>query len=146
MLLFLYDIKAGAIMAGVLVPVGIINAIMGRRALKLNTALNDQAERQVDAVSSGRRRAAHLHFGRLAQWRIRLSNIDVASWTLAECFTLVATIAVLFQVASIPGVLAGDIFASLAYVLRIIDSLDEVPHTVQQIGRLIDIRKRIRTL
>jgi hypothetical protein len=47
--------------------------------------------------------------------------------------------------ASEPGVLPGDLFASLAYVLRILDGIDEVPGAVQQVGRLLDIRTRIRS-
>ncbi len=145
-LLFLYDVWAGLIMMSLLLPVSVINIIMGRRALRMNTSLNSQWEKQVDVITTGKRRASWLHFGRLAQWRIRLSDIDVASWTLTELLTLGATILVLIRVASIPGALTGDIFASLVYVLRIQSSFDQIPGMVQQGGRLIDIRRRIKSL
>ena len=85
-----------------------------------------------------------MHFARLAKLKVALSDIEVVSWTSSGVLMLAATVLVLIRVADIPGVLAGDIFASLAYVLKIEASLDRVPETVQQIGRLIDIRKRIR--
>ena len=142
-MLFFYDFVAGAIMAFLLVPVGIINAVMGSKALRFSRNFNNEFERQVDVIDEGRRRPVLLHFGRLAQWRIRLSNADAASWTLAEGLALIATVLVLFQVASQPGVLAGTIFASIAYVLRVIESMDEIPGTVQNVMHLIDIRSRI---
>ena len=144
--LFFYDIWAGLIITGLLVPIAIINAFMGRRALKLNEAYNSQWEKQVDIIDEARPRAARVHFGHLAKWKIRLSDIEVISWTSTGVLTLGATILVLVRVADIPGVLAGDIFASLAYVLRIEQSLDRVPETVQQVGRLIDIRRRIKAI
>lgn len=143
-LLVLYDIWAGLVMLALLAPVGFINAVMGRQALRANNDLNSRWENQVNVISTGRAGPVRAHFGRLARLRIRLSDMDAASWTLAEFLTLVAISLVLLRIASLPGVLAGDIFASLAYVIRIADSIDEIPGVVQQIGRLIDIRRRIR--
>lgn len=145
-LLYFYDIWAGLIISAFFIPIAIINAIMGRRALRMNKAFNTQWEKQVNIIETARPRATRLHFGRLAQWRIRLSDIDAASWTFTGVLTLIATILVLVRVATTPGVLAGDIFASLAYVLRIEGGLDRLPTLVQQAGRLIDIRRRIATL
>lgn len=144
--LFFYDIWSGLIIAGLFLPIGVINFVTGRRALKMNEAYNTQWEQEVDIVREAHPRRARVHFGRLAQWKIRLSDIEVVSWTSTGVLTLGAVILVLVRVADIPGVLAGDIFASLAYVLRIEQALDRVPETVQQIGRLIDIRSRIRSL
>ncbi len=145
-LLYLYDGLAGLIMTMLLVPVIIINTVMGRRALGYNEALNNQSEQQVGVIAAGRRQRARLHFGRLAQWRIRLSTAEAASWTFAELFGLTACVLVLIRLASMPGLLAGDIFAGLAYVLRILDAIDEVPGVVQQAGRLYDIRRRIKSV
>ena len=145
-LLFFYDVWSGLIIAGLFVPIAVINFMTGRRALKMNEAYNTQWEEEVDIVRQAHPRRTRVHFGRLAQWKIRLSDIEVVSWTSTGVLTLGATILVLVRVAGIPGVLAGDIFASLAYVLRIEQALDRVPETVQQVGRLIDIRRRIRSL
>jgi ABC-type multidrug transport system fused ATPase/permease subunit len=144
--LFFYDIWSGLIITGLFLPIGLINIITGRRALKMNEAYNNQWEEQVDIISRAHPRSARRHFGGLAKWKIHLSDIEVFSWTSTGILTLGATILVLVRVADIPGILAGDIFASLAYVLRIEQSLDRVPETVQQIGRLFDIRSRIRSL
>ncbi len=145
-LLFFYDVWSGLIIAALFLPIGMINFMTGRRALKMNEAYNDQWEKEVTIIKAAHPRRGRVHFGRLAQWRIRLSDIEALSWTSTGVLTLGAVILVLVRVADIPGVLAGDIFASLAYVLRIEQSLDRVPETVQQVGRLIDIRDRIRSL
>ncbi len=142
-LLVLYDLWAGLVMLALLAPVGLINAVMGQRAMRANNDLNSRWENQVNVISTGRPGPVRAHFGRLARLRIRLSDMDAASWTFAEFLTLVAITLVLLRIASLPGVLAGDIFASLAYVIRIADSIDEIPGVVQQLGRLIDIRRRI---
>lgn len=146
LLLFFYDVWAGLIIAGLFVPISLINFLMGRKALSMNTAYNSRWEEQINIIRTPRPRAIGLHFGRLAQLRVGLSDLDVLSWTFTGFLMLVATLLVLVRVASAPGVLAGDIFASLAYVLRIDDTLDNVPTLVQQGGRLIDIRARIRSL
>lgn len=40
--------------------------------------------------------------------------------------------------------MAGEVFAVLSYALRVQEQLDEVPAFVQQVGRLIDIRARLK--
>lgn len=82
----------------------------------------------------------------MAKWRTRLSDLDAASWSLAELFTLLAVIVVLYRAAAGDTATAGSIFAVLSYALRIQGTLDEVPAFVQQIGRLVDIRRRIQTV
>ena len=142
--LSLYDWGSGLVMLLLILPVLIINAVTGLKAFRTNVQLNSLWEKQVDVISDPRPKRWHVYFGRMAKWRIRLSDLDATSWTLAEGFTLLAVIIVLVRAASGDGVMAGDVFAILSYALRVQDSLDGVPSAVQQIGRLIDIRRRIR--
>ena len=143
--LALYDFGSGLIMLGLMVPILMINAFTGIRAYRTNVSLNSQWEKQVEVIGDPRPRRWRVHFGRLAKWRIRLSDLDATSWSLAELFTMVAVVIVIFRAASGDGVMAGDVFAILAYALRVEENLDEVPGFVQQLGRLIDIRRRIRS-
>lgn len=59
---------------------------------------------------------------------------------------LAAVSIVLIRAELSPDILAGDILAMLAYALRVERAIDEVPSIVQQVGRLIDIRRRVRDL
>ena len=80
----------------------------------------------------------------MAMWRIRLSDLDAASWSFAQLLTLIAVIVVLYRAATAQDAMVGDVVAILAYALRIEAGIDEIPSTVQKVGRLIDIRRRVR--
>lgn len=143
--LALYDVGSGLVMLGLMIPVFVINAMTGRRAYRSNVALNSQWEKQVQVISDHRPRRWYVHFGRMARWRVRLSDLDAMSRTLAQLLTLIAVIFVLFRAASGQDATVGEVFAILSYALRIEQGIDEVPAIVQQAGRLIDIRRRIRS-
>ena len=53
-MLFLYDVTAGLITAGLLIPVAVTQRLYGKRAFALNSRLNDRWELQVDAVADGK--------------------------------------------------------------------------------------------
>jgi len=142
-LLFFYDFISGAMIAGLLLPVAAINIWLARRSFQLNRAINDQQERQVEVITLGLLRGLKRHFGRIVRWRIHISNADAAAWTAAETLTMLAVLAVIWRLAGLPDANAGDIFAGVAYLLRIIDALDLLPGAVQRIGRLADIRRRM---
>ena len=142
--LTLYDLGSGLVMVGLMIPVLLINAMTGVRAYRNNVALNSEWENQVHVVSDRRPRRWRVHFGRMQQWRIRLSDLDAISWSSTQVFILLAVIIVLYRAASGDGAMAGDVFAILAYALRVEQTIDEVPAIVQQAGRLVDIRRRIR--
>ena len=139
-----YNFGSGLVMLALMIPVLAINTVTGVKAYRNNIALNTEWEKQVEVISDHRPRRWRVHFGRMAMWRIRLSDLDAASWSFAQLFILVAIIVVIFRAASGEGVLVGDVFAILAYALRIEQNLDHVPAFVQQVGRLIDIRRRIK--
>ena len=141
--LTLYDASSGAIMLALMVPVLALNAVMGVRAFRSNVALNTQWEKQVQAISDKRPRRWRLHFGRMAQWRIRLSDLDAATWSISQLLVLVAVVIVLYRTATAPEALAGTVVAIIAYALRIEAGIDEIPSIVHKLGRLIDIRRRI---
>ncbi len=140
-----YDLGSGLVMLGLMIPIIVINTIAGRRAYRNNVALNTQWEKQVQVISDPRPRRWKVHFGRMAKWRVRLSDLDAMSWSLAQVCALVAVVIVLYRAATAQDPMVGDIFAILAYALRIEERIDDVPTIVQQIGRLIDIRRRIQS-
>jgi len=142
-MIFLYDRVAGLILLVLFVPVAITYVLFGRSAQRLNRQINDQYENEVELIQKPRSRALHLHFGRLRQWRMKISNREVASWTFVEVLTLIAVIMVIYFIAGQSGALAGDIFAAMAYVLMVIAAIDELPDIVQEVGRLRDIATRL---
>ena len=142
-MLFVYHTGAGLVMAGLLLPVLLLNLLYGRRALALSRRLNNRYEREVDAIDSRRPGRVHAHFRALSRWRVRLSDAQVGFWSAAELLTLAAVMVVVYLIGTVPDASAGDIFAALAYALAIVDTLDTAPDLVEQLSRLVDIRRRV---
>jgi ABC-type multidrug transport system fused ATPase/permease subunit len=142
-LMFFYDVIAGWMVLGLMIPATIVNLWLGKRSLRLNRMLNNQYERQVANLASRRPAGIGLHFARLRKFKIGLSNAEAFSWSAIETFTLLVSIAVIARLAMLPDATAGSIFAGVAYLLRIIAELDRVPELIQKLARLTDIRRRL---
>jgi ABC transporter transmembrane region len=142
-MLFLYDRLVGLTAALLLVPVLVVYAAMGRRAHALNKDLNDETEREVGLIARGRLGPLASHFRRRGRLRVRLSNVEAGSWSLVELFSITAVVLVILRMTGLPNVQAGELYAMLAYVWRVIECLDQVPQLVPRMGRLLDIRRRL---
>jgi ABC-type multidrug transport system fused ATPase/permease subunit len=143
LILFYYDLVIGAVTAALFLPVVLINRVYSRRSLKLNTGLNDQLEREVDIIEEASPEVVRKHFAGVRTCRVKLSDAEAFNWTTIEVLSIVAFVAVLVRATYLPTTETGDIFAILVYVWRLMENLDNVPTIVQQVARLVDIRKRI---
>ena len=142
-MLFWYDRPVGLIVTVWMAPVLVVYAIMGRRAHGLNPDLNDETEREVDLIERNRFMPLASHFRRRGRLRVRLSNAEATSWSLVELFSITAVVLVLLRMTSLPGIQAGELYAMLAYVWRVLECLDQAPTLVQRFARLLDIRRRL---
>ena len=142
-ILFYYDLIIGAVVSLLFLPVYLINRIYSRHVLKLNTALNNQLESEVQIIERNEAGALKKHYEDVRGWRIKLSDAEAKNWGTIEILSIFAFVAVLARSTYLPDTGAGDIFAILSYVWRLMENLDHVPEIVQQLSRLIDIRKRI---
>ena len=142
-ILFYYDLVIGAVGVLLCVPVAIINHSYMRCSLKLNEGLNNQLEHEVQVIGAAREAEVARHFAEVRAWRVKLSDADAFNWTAIEGFSMLAFLLVLLRVAYMPGVEVGTIFAIFVYVWRLMEKLDLMPHIVQQLMRLKDIRRRI---
>lgn len=115
-MLFVYDIDAGFIAMAVLLPMGLVNAWYWRRAVRLNRGINNQMEREVDDIESGRMFRVRRHFWLLRRWRVKLSDAESWTWALTELATIIALVYILIDFTQSPGFTAGAIYAVLAYV------------------------------
>ncbi len=126
-----------------LAPLVILSRRLARRSFSVNTALNDQLEREVEVIEDGRSGAVLDHYRRLARCQVRLSDMGAWNFLQMEFFVLALIVAALARYCSRPGVEAGDIYAVFAYVLMFIGGLDCVPMVTQQLARLHDIGGRV---
>jgi hypothetical protein len=97
----------------------------------------------VDLIARGRHGPLASHFRRRGRLRVRLSNAEAGSWSLVELFSITAVVLVLLRMTALPGVQAGELYAMLAYIWRVLECLDQVPAVVQRLARLVDIRRRL---
>jgi ABC-type multidrug transport system fused ATPase/permease subunit len=142
-ILFFYDLIIGAVTASLFLPVYLINRVYSRRSLQLNEGLNNQLEREVDIIERGDPDEIRGHFAGVRTCRVKLSDAEAYNWTTVEVLSIVVFIAVLVRATYLDHTETGDIFAILVYVWRLMENLDNVPQIVQQLTRLIDIRRRI---
>ncbi|NJL56171.1 hypothetical protein HC928_14050 [bacterium] len=143
-LLLLFDSIVGLYCLFALVPIFIINLLHRRATRRLNRSLNDQLEKEVDAIESRQVDTIKLHFDQVARWYIRLSDADARTWFAMQPFLIGLIVLALVRSVEL-NMDVGDIFATLAYALSFTDSLDEVPLIVQQYSRLQDIAERVNT-
>jgi ABC-type multidrug transport system fused ATPase/permease subunit len=142
-MLFVYDTDAGFIALTVLLPMGVVNAWYWRRALRLNRGVNNQIEREVDDIESGRVFRIRRHFLLLRRWRVMLSDTEAWTWGVTELATIVALVFILIDFTQSPAFTAGAIYAVLAYVYDYLEGLNQVPTVVNNLARLKDVRARI---
>jgi hypothetical protein len=142
-ILFFYDLVIGAVTSLLFLPVYLINRVYSRRSLRLNTGLNDQLEREVDIIETSDPEEVRRHFLGVRTCRVKLSDAEAFNWTAVEVLSILVFVAVLIRATYLPTTETGDIFAILVYVWRLMENLDHVPTIVQQVTRLVDIRKRI---
>lgn len=142
-ILFYYDLVIGAVTAALFLPVVLVNRVYSRRSLQLNEGLNTQLEQEVQIIEAAEPDAVRGHFDRLRRYRVGLSDAEAFNWTTIEVLSILVFVLVLVRATYLPSTETGDIFAILVYVWRLMENLDHVPEIVQQITRLIDIRRRI---
>ena len=142
-ILFFYDLVIGALVTALFLPVYLVNRVYSRRTLALNTGLNNQLESEVQIIERNEPGALRKHYEDVRGWRIKLSDAEAKNWGTIEVLSIFVFIAVLARSTFLPNTDTGDIFAILSYVWRLMENLDHVPEIVQQLSRLIDIRRRI---
>lgn len=142
-MLFVYDVDAGFIALVVLLPMGLVNAWYWRVAVRLNLGINNQIEREVDDIASGRLSRVRRHFWLLRRWRVKLSDTEAWTWAVTELATIAALILILVDFTQSPSFTAGAIYAVLAYVYDYLEGLNQVPSLVNNLARLQDVRARL---
>jgi ABC-type multidrug transport system fused ATPase/permease subunit len=141
MLLYLLPTVGGlSIAAGLLV--GWVFMFSRGRMFSLNKLLNNELERQVTMLESGRAFSRRRHLSRLARWRIHLSDLEATNFAIAD-LVLVSLIIAAVVVTVRAGLSVGEVFAILTYLFGITQNLIILPWTYQQLIRAREIGGRI---
>ena len=119
-----------------------IYALTGKLTTRYQEGLNDEHERQVDAVDSGDPVRVARHIRRLMRWNIRLSDLEAANFGINWVFMLGLLV---FAVTAAAQSTAeyGAVFAIVMYVFQFIESMLALPFYYQQWLRLREISSRL---
>lgn len=132
----------GAISAIVAALIGAVFIISKGRMFSLNKLLNNELERQVTMLESNREFARRAHLGRLARWRIHLSDLEATNFAVAELM-LVALIIGAVIITIETGMSVGGVFAALTYLIDLAEGLVVLPWTYMQSVRAQEIGGRM---
>lgn len=141
MLLF-YDWLTALGMAALLLPAALIYLRFGRNVKRMEQGFNNRSEREVAVIHRGSAAGVRRHFRHLARWRIRVSDAEARTWSVLELMSLVVFAAILIRLTSIDDMMAGDIFAAVAYAVSMLVALDRLPGIVGSVARMADNVRR----
>lgn len=134
----------GAISIGVATVIGIVFVLSKRRMLGLNKLLNNELERQVTMLEREKEFSRRMHLGRLARWRIHLSDLEAMNFAIAELL-LAALIIGAVVITINTGMSVGEVFAVLTYLIDLAEGMLVLPWTYMQSIRAQEIGSRIAT-
>lgn len=141
-MLFLYDVRLGAVAAIVAVPVVLLNRRLVRRSARIFRPLNDESEREVSTIDTGSPDDVRRHFKVIARHWIRLSDAEAVSWGVVDLIGLGLSVFALVYITD-GAAEVGTIFAVVAYVWAYLGGFDQVPGVLQRMSNLGDIRRRL---
>ena len=127
---------------GVGVVTAVLYALTSRLTTRYNRGLNDEHERQVDAVGSGDALRVGRHLRDLMRWNIRLSDLEAANFGVVWLF-MVGLLVFSVSAAAEATTEYGSVFAVVMYVFQFGDSVILLPFFYQQWLRLREISGRI---
>ena len=144
-ILFVYDRWVVAICLAILLPVMVLGRRYGRRVARLNREQFDELERQVDIIATRNVDTIKEHYRRLRAWQVRISDLEAWNFGATELFVLLSvsgSLLVSTRTGDIP-MQVGSIIGMYTYVLKFASGLETIPYTVQRLGALRDILRRV---
>ena len=120
----------------------ILYALTGKLTTRYNAGLNDELERQVDAVESGEPSRIAGHLRTLMRWNIRLSDLEAINFGVVWLF-LMGLLVFSIGSAAEQTLEYGTVFAVVMYVFQFTESVIVLPLYYQQWLRLREISGRL---
>lgn len=144
-ILLTFNLTLAAAAAGSAVGIVAIFGLSTGAFFRRNAALNAQTEAQVDTLTSRNLRRVTLHFMRLRQQEVRLSDLESFIYGLIFLVLLSMLSFNLWYAATQIDATPGDIFAIVTYSLTFVESSVALPMLMQSLTRLTEITQRINS-
>lgn len=120
----------------------VLYALTGGLTIRYNQGLNDEHERQVDAVDSGDPARLAKHLRAMMRWNIRLSDLEAANFGINWVF-MIALLVFAVSAATTETTEYGAVFAIVMYVFQFVESMLMLPFFYQEWLRLREISGRL---
>ncbi|MDE2676277.1 MAG: ABC transporter six-transmembrane domain-containing protein [Gemmatimonadota bacterium] len=120
----------------------VLYALTGGLTTRYNQGLNDEHERQVDAVDSGDPARLAKHLRAMMLWNIRLSDLEAANFGINWVF-MIALLVFAVTAATTQTAEYGAVFAVVMYVFQFVESMLMLPFFYQEWLRLREISGRL---
>lgn len=120
----------------------VLYALTGKLTTRYNAGLNDEHERQVDAVESGETGRVAGHLRALMRWNIKLSDLEAVNFGVVWIF-LMGLLVFSIGSAAEQTLEYGTVFAVVMYVFQFTESVIVLPLYYQQWLRLREISGRL---
>lgn len=133
---------AGTAAAAAILSIGLYGLFSGR-FFKLNRDLNEQMERQVNALEASKPGIVRQHLLSLRRFEVRLSDTEAGVYGLIF-LTLLAMLSVnLWFAATQIDVSPGEIFSIVTYTYQFMEAAVILPAALQSLTRISEITTRI---
>ncbi len=120
----------------------VLYALTGGLTMRYNQGLNDEHERQVDAIDSGDSARLAKHLRAMMRWNIRLSDLEAANFGINWVF-MIALLVFAVSAATTVTTEYGAVFAIVMYVFQFVESMLMLPFFYQEWLRLREISGRL---
>ncbi|MFO6422618.1 ABC transporter six-transmembrane domain-containing protein [Motilimonas sp. KMU-193] len=121
----------------------LVFALFSLKFKQLNSALNDQRERQVTLLGRRSWRLLAQHFERLKSCEIKLSDTESVVYGLIFTVLLSSVLVNLWLVSALDAPSTGQVFAIVTYSLEFVDAAVLLPMALQTLTRLWEITERL---
>ncbi len=142
-MLFTYHLHAGAVAVALIIIIGLLQWWFSISALDLNERINTRRESQVNVIEKRKKTGVAAHFKAITRLNVRFMDIETGTWAIADIFSLLALLTVLFLIAGITVYDVGSIYAMVTYVMTLTDSLESAPYLVDEGAHFYDVSARV---
>ncbi len=120
----------------------VLYLLTGGLTMRYNQGLNDEHERQVDAVDSGDPARVAKHLRAMMRWNIRLSDLEAANFGINWVF-MIGLLVFAVTAATTETTEYGSVFAIVMYAFQFVESMLMLPFFYQEWLRLREISGRL---
>lgn len=145
---FLAFLSIGAFYAclGGIAAILLTGALFSGRLIRVNAALNDQLEREVDIYAGKDPEDARAHLKALTGHQVRRADLQVVMFSANSVALMGVLLYSLYYVVSVQGAAIGAVFAVFTYVIRFLGAVDSLPTAYVELLRTIEITRRINDI